>query len=134
MRHSILLSLKHHKLTPVFFALLTEFLILATLGFLMLLSLEMLLPTFISAHINLALCFGLILFLFACHHALSIWISQTVQMTSRTFIWFLIILLTLWGMVLLSLSLLKFPLLANIIILLTCAYLGYLFRKIYLSV
>ncbi len=134
MRHSILLSLKYHKFTPIFFALLTEFLILATLGFLMLLSLEMLLPTFISAHINLALCFGFILFLFACHHALSVWISQAIHITSRAFIWFLIILLTVWSIVLLSLSLLKFPLLANIAILLTCTYLGYLFRKIYLSV
>lgn len=134
MRYSILLTLKHHKMTPVIFALFTEFLLLATLGFLSLLSLEILLPTFVSSRINLALYFSGITSLFIFHHAVSVWLPQKIQNLNRSLVWLSTILLGLWGTTLLILSLLKFPALAIIIILLFCALLGYLFRKIYSAV
>lgn len=131
MRYSFILRLKNHKMTPVFFALFTEFLILVTLGFVALFSIETLLPTFVSARINLALYFGILLALFISHHALSIGLDLKIHTPSLPVRIFLIAFLSLWGIILIALSLLEFPILAIIIILLTCVLLGYLFRKIY---
>ena len=134
MRYPLLLLLKHHKMTPVAFAIFTELLILATLGFLLLWSLEMLLPTFVSAHVNFPLYFGGILSLLILHHAISVWLPQKINSLNRSLHWFLIILLGFWNIILLTLSLLKFPIPAIVIILLFCGFLGYLFRRIYSAV
>lgn len=134
MRYPILLLLKHHKMTPVAFAIFTEFLILATLGFLLLWSLEILLPTFVSARINLPLYLGGILSLFILHHAISVWLPQKINPLNRPLRWFLIIFLGFLSIILLILSLLKFPIPAIVIILLFCGFLGYLFRRIYSAV
>ncbi len=134
MRYPLLLLLKHHKMTPVAFAIFTEFLILATLGFLLLWSLEILLPTFVSARINLPLYFGGILSLFILHHAISVWLPQKINSLNRPLRWFLIIFLGFLSIILLLLSLLKFPIPAIVIILLFCAFLGYLFRRIFSAV
>ncbi len=131
MKRPSLLSLKHHRMTPVFFALFTEFLILALLGFITLFSIETLLPTFVSARINLSLIFGGILSLFILHHALSVWLSQSIHPPKRWIIRSLIAILGLWGATLVFLSLLKFPIPAAAIIVSICILLGYLFRKIY---
>lgn len=80
-------------MTPVAFAIFTEFLILATLGFLLLWSLEILLPTFVSARINLPLYLGGILSLFILHHAISVWLPQKINPLNRPLRWFLIIFL-----------------------------------------
>ena len=117
-------------MTPVFFALFTEFLILAALGFMALLSLETLLPTFVSARINLALTFGGLLSLFVFHHAISVWLSQKVNPSKRP----LIAALGLWSVALTILSLLKFPIPAIMIIISFCVLLGYFFRKTYFVV
>ncbi len=121
-------------MTPVAFAIFTEFLILATLGFLLLWSLEILLPTFVSARINLPLYFGGILSLFILHHAISVWLPQKINSLNRPLRWFLIIFLGFLSTILLILSLLKFPIPAIVIILLFCAFLGYLFRRIFSAV
>lgn len=131
MRYSAFQLLKHHRYTPIFFALFTEFLILATLGFMFLLSLETLLPTFVSARINLALYCGALLALFIYHYAFAVWSSQKIQAPRGLFLWFLKIFLILWITTLLALSLLEFPLLASIVIFLLCGLLGYLFHKTY---
>jgi len=129
MRYPFILILKHHKMTPVIFALFTEFLTLAILGFMALLSLEVLLPTFVSARINLSFYFGIILALFISHHALSVWLALKIHPLNRQLRTFLVVFLGLWGTILIVLSLMKFPIVATIIICLTCALLGYLFRK-----
>ncbi len=134
MRYPVLLLLKHHKITPLVFAIFTEFLILATLGFLLLLSLEMLLPTFVSARVNLSLYFTFIIFLFVFHHTVSIWLPQTIRPLNHLLSCFLIIWLGFWGSILLILSLLKFPIPAMVIVLFFCGFLGYLFRRTYTAV
>lgn len=134
MKYSLLLFLKHHRMTPVFFALFTEFLILAALGFMALLSLETLLPTFVSARINLALTFGGLLSLFVLHHAISVWLSQKVNPSKRWITRPLIAALGLWSVALTILSLLKFPIPAIMIIISFCVLLGYFFRKTYFVV
>lgn len=134
MRLSFLPLLKHQRMTPVIFALFTEFLMLATFGFMVLLSLKILLPSFVSARVNLALFFGSILSLFVLHHALSVWLDQEIRSPKRYVVRTCGIFLGLWGITLLVLSLFKFPVLAVVTILLLCSLLAYLFRKILLTV
>ncbi len=121
-------------MAPVIFALFTEFLILSTIGFMMLLSLDILLPTFISTRVNLAVVLGGILSLFVLHHAISIWLDRKIRSSNPLVIRTVRIFCSLWGIMLLLLSLLKFPTLALIMILGITGLLAYLFRKAFFFV
>lgn len=101
---------------PVVWALSTELLLIALFGFACLLSIEMLLPTFVSARINLALCFSIILVAFALYTFVSLSQKREIAPLSKTASFVLMTLLGCWGAGLIALSLLKFPLAAGILI------------------
>lgn len=124
--------LKHHPKTLVAFALFTEFLMILLGGFMILFSLEILLPTFVSARINLALLLGVILILFLLHHFLSLWLSCPIRIPTRLFFFIPLSLLGLWGCILLALSLMKFPAGAIGTIILFFLAIGFLLRKTFL--
>lgn len=126
--HNTISILKRHPNSLVAFALLTEFLILSTFGCIALLTLEAILPTFISAHIPLPLLFGLLLILFMLHHQLGIWLSIKIRTPNRYILWALLTFLCLWSLCILLLSLLKFPILFTGIIFLALFALLYFAR------
>lgn len=118
-----------HPSVPVILALFTEFLFILLFGFAVLLSIEILLPTFVSARINLALCFGGILTLFMLHQVLLTAFHQNIHTPQRSFFFIFLALLGLWGGTLVLLSLIKFPPIIIGCILCLLALLGFLFRK-----
>lgn len=120
---------KHLPSPPVAWALFTEFILIALFGFAALLSIEMLLPTFVSARINLALCFGIILAAFVLHTFLSSQMKRETAQLSKSVFWLLASLFGLWGITLLALSLIKFPLVAGILIVLSVVICLALLRK-----
>ncbi len=126
--------LKHHPLTRVALALLHEFLILALLAFLGLFTLEILLPTFVSARVNLGVCFAIILFLFIFEHGFAHWLSQTFAPLPRFLGWIFVVLFVLFGVALIGLSLLKFPPVAGFILFAFIGAIAYFFRRLSFTV
>ena len=127
-------SMRHQGVTNnpsvrIAFALFTEILLLSLFSFLVLLSVELLLPTFITERVNLALSFGSILILFFVHQWFASWLNIRLNTLSRLMQRLLFGTLALWVSILLLISLLKFHWIA-IIILFSCLYiLAYLFHK-----
>ncbi len=115
--------------SAVVWALFTELLLIALFGFACLLSIEMLLPTFVSARINLALCFGIILAAFALHTFMSVAQKREVAPLSKISSLVLMMFLGCWGAALIALSLFKFPLVAGILIVLSIIGSLAIFRK-----
>ena len=115
--------------SAVVWALFTEFFLIALFGFACLLSIEMLLPTFVSARVNLALCFGIILAAFALHTFVSVSQKRETTPLSKVGSLVLMIFLGCWGAALIALSLFKFPLAASILIALSIIGSLAIFRK-----
>lgn len=115
--------------SAVVWALFTELFLITLFGFACLLSIEMLLPTFVSARINLALCFGIILAAFALHTFMSVSQKRETAPLSKISSLVLMIFLGCWGVALIALSLFKFPLAAGILIALSIIGSLAIFRK-----
>lgn len=115
--------------TAVIWALFTELLLISLFAFASLFSIEMLLPTFVSARINLAFCFGIILAAFVLHVFASLSLRIEITPLSKVVSFALMILLGCWGIALIALSLFKFPLAAGILIALSIIGSLAIFRK-----
>lgn len=115
--------------SSVAWALFTEFFLIALFGFACLLSIEMLLPTFVAARINLALCFGIILAAFVLHTFLSLSLKKELPPLPKIAFRLFAILLGVWGIALIALSLIKFPLIAGILIVLSIIAILSIFRQ-----
>ncbi len=116
----------------VLYALLAEGLLYGYLGFIMLFSLETLLPTFISVRLSLTLFFFVLI-------SLSFVLALLGRFLEIDFKWserenhLLIRIGILWGIGILALSLYKFPPILIPAILLAFFFIGYLFFKEFLD-
>lgn len=122
MDNKFLTFLREDGFWHMVFALLYDTLILSLLAFAGLMTLEALIPGFISVHINLAkIVFGISLLLFAYA---GIGYAKNITLSSRVIPkWFKVILL-LWSSLLILNALIKFPLYAIVIIFLLTAVIG----------
>lgn len=126
---SRLAKFRENGFLTVCYALLLEALVIGYLGFIALFTMEMLLPTFVSARFSLTkLFFSLFLFSFVLT-ALGRYLDMNFEWKinkKNPMLWFGL----LWTLGILLLSLYKFPLTIIPIIILAFFLIGYLFWKI----